>query len=226
MYDEYLLAEVIKAYLIDGKSHRVIQREILDIPAPSRGGGFKAMEILHEFNIKGNKKGIFKNKERFEDDEIKPEAIDLLIHLTSSESEADKYFSNQERINKGNLPTEKDSVIRVRVFQNKLRKRVLTNYGHKCALCEIDKDDLLVCSHIVPWCIDKKNRLNPQNAISLCVLHDKLFDKGYFYLDEKFQIILTLKSNEVIKDLLANAVFKLPTSDIPNIKFLKYRIPK
>ena len=37
---------VIRAYLVDGRSHRDIQKTILGIPAPSRGGGFVAMNIV------------------------------------------------------------------------------------------------------------------------------------------------------------------------------------
>lgn len=49
--------EVIKAYLTEAKSHRKIQEEILKIEAPKRGGGFIAMEILHYYGIRGEKKG-------------------------------------------------------------------------------------------------------------------------------------------------------------------------
>jgi len=225
MYDDYVLASVIKAFLVEGKSHRVIQREILGIPAPSRGGGFKTMEILHGFNIKGDKKGAFKNKEILYDSEISNNAINLLKQLIEEEKEAENFIPEHNEINKNNLPTEKDGIIKIRVFQNKLRKVVLNNYGNKCALCDIDQDDLLVCSHIIPWSEDHENRLNPRNAISMCVLHDKLFDKGYFYLDENFRIVTTERCNDVIRKIMSNSVFRLPANGIPDIELLKYRIP-
>ena len=46
--------KVLKAYLVDGWSHRKIQREILKLDAPARGGGFVAMDILHKYNIQSN----------------------------------------------------------------------------------------------------------------------------------------------------------------------------
>lgn len=49
-FDEVIHYKVIKAYLKEGKSHRGIQQDILDIPAPTRGGGFIAMQILHYYN--------------------------------------------------------------------------------------------------------------------------------------------------------------------------------
>ena len=51
-------ARVIYAYLKKSLSHRKIQKEILGTEAPSRGGGFLAMEILHRYEIEGDKKGI------------------------------------------------------------------------------------------------------------------------------------------------------------------------
>lgn len=51
-------AKVIYAYLVKSMSHRSIQREILEKEAPARGGGFLAMNILHDFEIRDDKKGV------------------------------------------------------------------------------------------------------------------------------------------------------------------------
>ena len=63
-------AAVLRAYLCDSLSHRDIQIGILGLDAPARGGGFKTMEILHKYGIKGDHKGILKgrvfDRERFE----------------------------------------------------------------------------------------------------------------------------------------------------------------
>jgi len=53
-----LNAKVIYAYLKNSLSHRKIQSEVLEEEAPARGGGFLAMEILHGYDIQGDKKGI------------------------------------------------------------------------------------------------------------------------------------------------------------------------
>ena len=37
---------------------------------------------------------------------------------------------------------------------------------------------LVITSHIVPWCEDSQNRLNPQNGLCLSALHDRAFDQG------------------------------------------------
>ncbi|SHJ24731.1 putative restriction endonuclease [Mesonia phycicola] len=225
-FDNYTIAEVIKAYLIDGQSHRNIQREILNLPAPARGGGFVAMELLHHYNIRGDKKGLLTKKSisklnATNDLEFK-KALQIIEELNFVEEEAEEYFIKNQEINKSNNPTESKSEIKIRAYQNKLREIVLDNYNSTCAICEINKSDLLVCSHIKPWMSDKEERLNPQNAICFCVLHDKMFDKGYFSLDSEYRIVFGPKSDKQIKKLLTDLEFKKPKVNEPNISFLEY----
>jgi putative restriction endonuclease len=53
---------VVEAFLCQGWSHRKIQKEILGIEAPERGGGYEAMKILHAYGITGEFKSILRNK--------------------------------------------------------------------------------------------------------------------------------------------------------------------
>jgi putative restriction endonuclease len=225
-FDNYTIARVIEAYLVRGNSHRKIQRKILNLPAPARGGGFVAMEILHHFNIRNDKKAIFKNKVLSQiektDDKKFNKAIQLISELDIAQEEAAEYFSKNQNINKGNNSTESSSETKRRVYQDKLREVILNNYNSTCAVCDINKEDLLICSHIKPWAIDEKERLNPQNAICLCALHDKLFDKGYFSLNKKYNIILSEKSDKQIRKLMKNCKFKHPEINPPKIEFLEY----
>ena len=225
-FEKHKIAEVIQAYLVDGKSHRDIQREILNLPAPARGGGFVAMEILHHFNIRGDKKGVLKKNSNWElkdnsDEEFK-KGLEIYKELSLLKEEAEEYFVGSQEINKNKKPTESRSEIKVRVYQNKLREIVLSNYNGTCAICEIDKNDLLICSHIKPWFVDKEERLNPKNAICFCVLHDKMFDRGYFSLNSDYQIIFGPKADKQIKALLKNNSFKVPKVNEPGIKFLRF----
>ena len=71
--------KIIEAYLIHGISQRNIQKSILGIDAPIRGGGYNAMEKLHKLGIIGEKKGRLKNKSI--DDEIKNASGDYLKTL-------------------------------------------------------------------------------------------------------------------------------------------------
>lgn len=53
---------IIEAYLCKCWSQRKIQKQIMKIDAPERGGGYEAMNVLHSFGVKGEHKGLLKNK--------------------------------------------------------------------------------------------------------------------------------------------------------------------
>jgi hypothetical protein len=55
-------AAVLRAYLCDGWSHREIQERILGIDAPTRGGGFETMKILHQYGITGEYKACLRGR--------------------------------------------------------------------------------------------------------------------------------------------------------------------
>lgn len=222
-FTEEEILKVVRAYLVDGLSHRKIQSQILGLPAPVNGGGYIAMDILHYFEIDGNKKGI-----------LSRESIDSLIKNSSGNYHSilikiKSYIEEENKAKKiikslkfdKTFKTEIELATKQRVGQDKLREYILDIYEHKCALCDIDKDDLLICSHIVPWKVDEQNRLNPQNAICLCAQHDKLFDKGYFSLDDNYNIIFGAKCDDKIINILKGAHFREPLENSPDKKLLK-----
>lgn len=226
-FDELTILNVISSYLYEGLSHRTIQREILGIPAPARGGGFIAMDILHHFNLKGDSKAILKKKsiqdiktdENIELNNLLDKLEEMIkIALIVEENINKKYF----KISGKTTSIKKET--KVRVNQNILRKRVLENYDNKCALCEINMSDLLICSHIKPWSIDEDNRLNPKNAICLCTFHDSLFDKGYFGFDSNYNIITSKKCDNYISEKLKHSKFRAPKREKPDFKFLEYHL--
>ncbi|MDT8717632.1 HNH endonuclease [Clostridium sp. 19966] len=224
-FTEEEIISVVIAYLYDGLSHRDIQKNILHLPTPQNGGGYISMDILHYFNINGDKKGILDNTDI--DNEIQSSSgelkqILLKVKAYKTEEQAISASIKSRNFNIANRSTELTTETRIRLNQNVLRKHILNIYGHKCALCDIDKDDLLVCSHIKPWSIDERNRLNPKNAICLCALHDKLFDKGYFSLNENYDIIFGSKADTTIKNLFANLSFTRPITDSPDVNLLKF----
>ena len=144
----------------------------------------------------------------------------IIEYKQTEEHVRDNISKNIFRVNSEN--TEITAKTKNRINQSVLREFVLNLYNNECALCEINKPDLLVCSHIKPWKVDEENRLNPRNAICFCVLHDKLFDKGYFSLDKDYKIIFGSKADSQIKRLLEGLNFKVPLNYKPDISFLKF----
>jgi len=83
--------------------------------------------------------------------------------------------------------------IQARVKQSVFRKKVLSNFRESCCLTGINETPLIVASHIVPWANKVEYRLDPANGLALFVTYDKLFDLGYFSLDNNLKVILTSK---------------------------------
>ena len=70
------------------------------------------------------------------------------------------------------------ATIMVRVNQARFRRAILAGYEARCCISGLAVPELLIASHIVPWSMDAKNRLNPQNGLCLSALHDKAYDIG------------------------------------------------
>ena len=236
-YPEEVIESVAESYLVKAKSHREIQEKILKRPAPPRGGGFKAMAILHYLGLDETTKGILKDlptppqaeallkdKAPWLSSNQRQKVVSILEGYKASR-QADKaigrgYFS-------GETEAESLSSRRVRRQQNKLRDLLLILYEGKCALCDIAEPSLLIASHIVPWSMDKENRLNPANAILLCVLHDKLFESGLISFDDNMNTLisksLTKSKSKFLKDIIRlSTTFRMPKSNPPQKPFLEY----
>ena len=93
--------------------------------------------------------------------------------------------------------------VKVRIGQSLFREAVLSAYDGRCCISGLSIPSLLVASHIVPWRLDKLNRLNPRNGLALSALHDRAFDAGLITINEDLTI-------RVSKDYrgIDNAFFK------------------
>ncbi len=83
---------------------------------------------------------------------------------------------------------DREILVKQRVNQSFFRRRVLTAYDNKCCITGLAIPQLLVAGHIIPWSQNISLRLNPQNGLSLNMLHDKAFDRGLMWIDENFII--------------------------------------
>ncbi|MDG7005878.1 MAG: HNH endonuclease [Nitrososphaerota archaeon] len=80
-------------------------------------------------------------------------------------------------LRKRGAETEAIGSRKFRLLQDEFREVVLDGYSNQCAMCDVKLPALLIASHIVPWSATKTHRLNPENGIALCALHDKAFDR-------------------------------------------------
>lgn len=68
---------------------------------------------------------------------------------------------------------------------------ILKTYAGKCAISEIDLPELLVAGHIVPWSVNEKERLNPENGICLSHLYDRAYETGLICIDTDYKILIS-----------------------------------
>lgn len=218
--DNYIISKVLYAYLVESKSHRQIQREILGLPAPQRGGGFLTMEILHQFNLKRDSKGILSHNIN-DIETLTVEAREIIKEYLEIQAEAESLIVSKQ-INPNNNRTERLTTVKTRIYQDVLKKHVMANYYNTCALCENDQPELLVASHIIPWKSDENKRLNLDNCILLCNFHDKLFDKGFITLTDDYEIIISKGLSSNVSKQIINTTLKNPKEVKPNIDNLKF----
>ena len=125
-------------------------------------------------------------------------------------------------------PTEIERQVKVRLGQSFFRKVILTSYGSKCCICGMPIPDLLIASHIIPWRDDENLRVNPHNGLCFCALHDKGFDRGFFTLGEKYEMVIGKAIRQYLPNSAVHSGFKiyegqiimLPDKFIPDQGFL------
>jgi putative restriction endonuclease len=124
----------------------------------------------------------------------------------------------------------REQLVRIRVNQNFFRSSILASYNNTCCITGLQHPELLIASHIRPWSIDEKNRLNPQNGIAINALHDKAFENGLLTITTDFKIkisplLLKQKKSKAIEEFFIqynDQDINLPSRFFPDIEFLKY----
>ncbi len=92
---------------------------------------------------------------------------------------------------------ERDALVKIRINQSFFRRRILSAYDFRCCVTGLTIQPLLTASHIVPWAVDKENRLNPKNGLCLNAVHDRTFDRHLMWIEEDYVIRFALRSFEV-----------------------------
>lgn len=72
------------------------------------------------------------------------------------------------------------------LFRQRLKEREI-----HCQLCQIKIDSMMIASHIKPWAkANNQEKLDVDNGLWLCVLHDALFDRGLISFDDNGILII------------------------------------
>ena len=117
------------------------------------------------------------------------------------------------------LKTEVTRNVKTRVVQSFFRDAVLASYNFSCAMCSLSIPSMLNASHIIPWSRSKERRVDPCNGLSLCVLHDRAFDRGLITIDECYRVILSKEFKQKGKSQIFEVGFS-------NISGKKIKMPE
>lgn len=98
--------------------------------------------------------------------------------------------------------TEKEQIVKIRIGHSIFKQVLLLKYK-KCLICGLDKNELLIASHIKPWSKSENNeKLDIENGLLLCPHHDSVFDKGFISFNLQGNIIISNELSEYNQILL------------------------
>ncbi len=116
-----------------------------------------------------------------------------------------------------------------RVGQGFFRRAVLSAYDSQCCITGLSIPELLVASHIIPWRVDEKNRINPRNGLCLSTIHDRAFDLGIITISDEMSVTVSKRCRSSNDSFLRMALtsyegkpIRLPEKFQPDPKFLSY----
>jgi putative restriction endonuclease len=125
-------------------------------------------------------------------------AYESQMSLAKISTITERDYSHKDALLEKDVPTEMQRITRVRLVQSFFRDAVLSSYNYSCSVCKINLYKMLNASHIIPWSVDKLRRADPSNGLSLCVFHDRAFDRGLITIDENYKIVLSKEAKSII----------------------------
>lgn len=145
---------------------------------------------LQARGIKGMPHGAKGEQEIWDEFRRDPEALAFESERLLAERSG-KNLVEVAGITEDELPREgkdRERVVRIRVNQQFFRRAVFAAYKARCCVTGLQASELLVASHIIPWSVDRGNRVNPANGLCLNALHDRAFDRGLMIIDSAFRL--------------------------------------
>ncbi len=114
--------------------------------------------------------------------------------LRINQSLQDSTWNELERIESSDTDAQPKVYLRKSLFREAIfRKSVVHLYDYRCAFCRLKvtrslSQSIVDGAHIKPFSEFYDNR--PDNGISLCKNHHWAFDRGWFAVDDRYQIIV------------------------------------
>lgn len=144
------------------------------------------------------------------------------VHVTKRLTPAEELAADLAGIERTAPETEREAQILARVGQGKFRADVIREWklGEVCAVTGINVPELLIASHILPWCeSDHHQRLDPANGLLLAAHVDKLFDRHLLSFRQsgaEFVVEFSPRIRQVADCLRVNADTRLAVENLDN----------
>ena len=150
---------------------------------------------------------------------------DLVFEMLSAYYDIETALDSVSESTENNIHNVSVSLVeektKVRRGQTAFRTGVLKNYNKACAVCNMEQEDLLEASHILPVG-NMEFAGDIRNGICLCVLHHKMFDKRYLYFDTDYTLKFTRKAPQHLQDTCTRTKITESTcSTKPSQEYLK-----
>lgn len=135
---------------------------------------------------------------------LMPEYSDFKTCCEISNFDIDHLCSNIE------FYDDKTTEIKIRQYQHTFRQYIVSR-DKNCLVCDTSEWELLEAAHIIPYDVCNSNqkfkrlKYASENGITLCILHHKMFDLGYFTFDDNWKLCYTNKLNELDDKMIINS---------------------
>ena len=112
------------------------------------------------------------------------------------------------------------AMTRTRIGHTQFAQSIKRLYNNKCCFpgCNINDPRFLIASHIARWSDNEALRGDLSNGLCLCLLHDKAFELGLFYLNDQYEVRINEKfprhCGEFIEGIIDHESERIYLSDI------------
>ena len=117
-------------------------------------------------------------------------------------------------------PQRRASIVMARVGQQRFRFQVMSQYGHKCAVCDIRHPQLLKAAHICGK--SARGSDDWRNGIPLCATHHDAFD-GYLFGIDPTTNVIRCKPGIDERSIGVRERALQPLKNAPHIEALRWR---
>ena len=151
--------------------------------------------------------------------------LDSPLHVETEDlpDEALDFAIKHGKLKIGDIVAEDVVVLgRCRKGQDRIRALTLQNYQGCCALCDVRDQAFLRAAHIARWADNIEGRANLHNVITMCCIHDVLFEQGYFTLADDNRVLIKATASQTLSVILRqHTKYRPPIEFHPEPQFLR-----